>query len=76
MVSSQEKPKYLKKYDLPPTALKPRTRTLPHRRPFLPISVVNAPRTKDLLSHLSNYQQMPKSSQPSMKIEKYFTLSS
>lgn len=54
MTHKNARPKYIKKYDLTSTESKKRIRTVASRKPLAPIMFVNAPRTKDLLSQLSN----------------------
>jgi hypothetical protein len=76
MSRQNARPKYLKKYDLPPHTPKNRTQTSAHRKPLTPLSSFNVPRTKDLLTGLVNLIERESSSPNSHKIEKYFTMSS
>jgi hypothetical protein len=76
MTSSKDRPKYLRKYDLPIPSLKSRTHTTPHRRPFQPIPLINAPRTKDVLSQLVTTKENNDLAESRTKIDQYFTMAS
>ena len=52
MNTIQAKPKYLKKYELSSTPTPSRKRPSPTFKPYHPILLLNAPRTKHLLKSL------------------------
>lgn len=76
MTPDKDRPKYLRKYDLPLTTSKPRIQTLPLRKPYHPAALVNASRTKHLLLQLIGNKENKDLAQSRTKIEKYFTASS
>jgi hypothetical protein len=82
--SAPARPKYLKRYDLPPRTPSTPQRLLLPRRPLAPANLLNAPRTKDLLATLacsqtdtslssSNHASHPLQNP---KMDKYFTIAS
>ena len=54
MTRQSTKPRYLKRYDLPSYTPNNKKRTVADRKPLTPITFVNAPRTKDLLTNISS----------------------
>ena len=53
METPTPRPKYLKKYDLPPHTPAVRVRTAPNRKHLKCMALINVPKVKDLLSDLS-----------------------
>ena len=74
MSKHNNRPKYLKRYDLPLPSDKRKADTHIHRKPLTPLAFANAPRTKDLLTDISNIIETAPQSPLHRNMDKFFSI--